>query len=210
MIGGKIMRHLEWVRRCATAIATLGLLLTGAPAGAQGTGASRSNQPGGQQNHASGQQGGQGTAGGGNTYCGDGAHCGGQGMMGGGQGMMGGQIYGTGSRPMGRGTGAMAWQGNLIQGEVTSVNPGQNSFKLADSEKTFTVTGSTVIVKDRQRVPLSAIRQGDQVRAHFTGNAATVQADRVIAFSAAAAGRQGTTPPSSGGDQGTGSANQNR
>lgn len=60
-----------------------------------------------------------------------------------------------------------------VSGTVKDVDPGKNEVTLAGSAGTLTVTDDTQIVKDGYRAGLSDVKEGDEVRASYSGSGDT-------------------------------------
>jgi hypothetical protein len=98
---------------------------------------------------------------------------------------------------------------NQIEGKVDKFN--QSSKELTLSLK---LSDSTQVTKDGQRATLSDIKEGDQVRASFSGSGESLQVTRIEVMSAAGSTGSGssgsmspsTAPGSSGSSGSTGSS----
>ncbi len=62
-----------------------------------------------------------------------------------------------------------------ISGTVKSVDPATKEVTLAGSDGTLSVTDDTQIVKDGRPAALSDVREGDEVRASYSGSGETTQ-----------------------------------
>jgi len=66
-----------------------------------------------------------------------------------------------------------------ISGTVKNVDPGKNEVTLAGSDEALTVTDDTQIVKGGHRAALSDVKEGDEVRASYSGSGDTLQVSRL-------------------------------
>ncbi|ABS26405.1 conserved hypothetical protein [Anaeromyxobacter sp. Fw109-5] len=121
----------------------------------------------------------------------------------------------AGSSTMGSGSATGSSTGmesskNELTGTVQKFDRETKELTLANSDKTLKVSESTTVMKDGQAGTLSDIKEGEQVRASFSGSGDTLQVSQIEVMTAGSTGTSGmgtgstgtTTPPS---DTGTGS-----
>jgi Cu/Ag efflux protein CusF len=92
---------------------------------------------------------------------------------------------------------------NELTGTVEKFDRESKELTLQHSDKKLKVNDSTRVMKDGQRGSLSDIKEGDQVRASFSGTGATLTATRIDVVTAGSMGTGSTG--STGSPGGTGS-----
>ena len=94
----------------------------------------------------------------------------------------------TGSAAGEAGTGT-AMSGKELTGTVEKFDQSSKELKLTNSDKKLKVSDSTQVTKDGQKASLSDIKEGDQVRASYSGSGDTLE---VITIEVMGAGTTGT------------------
>jgi Cu/Ag efflux protein CusF len=100
---------------------------------------------------------------------------------------------------------------NELTGTVQKFDRDANQLTLANSDKKLRVSSDTQVMKDGQVGSLSDIREGDQVRASYSGTGDTVQVHRIEVMSAGSKSQTGSygapsTPSTPAPESGTGTA----
>ncbi|WP_242345584.1 hypothetical protein [Anaeromyxobacter terrae] len=90
---------------------------------------------------------------------------------------------------------------NELTGKVEKFDRDTKELTLANSDKKLKVSDSTRVMKDGQRASLSDIKEGDQVRASFSGTGDTLQVNRIDVMTS---GSMGTGAGETGTGMGTG------
>jgi Cu/Ag efflux protein CusF len=105
---------------------------------------------------------------------------------------------GTGSQQGSTGAGAMSPTGNELTGKVQKFDRKSNELTIANSQKKLKVSDDTQVRKDGQKATLSDIKEGDQVRASFTGTGNTLQVNRIDVMSSGSMAPAGAAPGTTG------------
>ena len=121
----------------------------------------------------------------------------------GGSSTTGGQTSGTGTgsgSSMGQsgsstaaGPGAMSSTGTELAGKVEKIDRQSNELTIANSGKTLKLSADTKIRKDGQKAKISDIKEGDLVRASFSGSGDTLHVKRLDVVSAGPMNPSGDT-----------------
>jgi Cu/Ag efflux protein CusF len=114
---------------------------------------------------------------------------------------------GSGSATMGTGSeqhamGAESGKTELT-GTVAKFDAETKELTLQNSDKKLKVTDTTRVMKDGQSASLSDIKEGDQVRASFSGTGDTLQVSRIDVMTAGSTGMGTGTTGSTGTSTGT-------
>jgi len=98
-------------------------------------------------------------------------------------------------------------EGNSLQGKVEKFDRSKNTLTLSGTDKTIKLDSSTKVMKDGSSATLDDIKEGDQVRASYSGSGNTVKAQSVDITSAGMGGSPSGTGTGAGGmgESGTGS-----
>lgn len=101
---------------------------------------------------------------------------------------------------MGTGSGSKAAAGHFdtLKGKVQNFDRSDNTLTLAGSDKQLKVDSSTEIMKDGARASVDDIKEGDDVRASYSGTGDTLNVQRLYITSSGAAGRSGGSDSSTG------------
>ncbi len=76
---------------------------------------------------------------------------------------------------------------NELSGRVEKFDRSNSTLSLAGSDKKLKLSDDTTVMKDGQKASLSDIKEGDQVRASFSGSGVTLQATQIWITSSGAA-----------------------
>ena len=119
---------------------------------------------------------------------------------------------GSSSSTMGTGSGGSATEQhamgskNELTGTVEKFDRETKELRLQNSEKKLKVSESTRVMKDGQTASLSDIKEGDQVRASFSGSGDTLMVSRIDLMTAGSTGMgTGSTGTTGTGSTGSGS-----
>jgi Cu/Ag efflux protein CusF len=87
-----------------------------------------------------------------------------------------------------------------LSGTVQKYDKDSNELTLANSDKKLKLTDSTKVMRNGRRASTTDIREGDQVRASYSGSGDTLNVTRIdLIPSEATPGSSATGKPSSGG-----------
>ncbi|HSD19727.1 MAG TPA: hypothetical protein VLC54_06810 [Anaeromyxobacter sp.] len=93
---------------------------------------------------------------------------------------------------------------NELTGTVEKFDRESKELTLQNSDKKLKVSDSTRVMKDGQSASLSDIKEGDQVRASYSGSGDTLQVSRIDVMTSGSTG-MGTGTGMGAGSTGTGS-----
>jgi hypothetical protein len=105
---------------------------------------------------------------------------------------------GTGAGTMESGSATSAQGGQSLQGKVESFDRTNNTLMLSGSEKTLKVDSSTKVMKQGSRATLDDIKEGDQVRASYSGSGETLQVKSLDILSTGSTGSEMGAPQEKG------------
>ncbi len=89
---------------------------------------------------------------------------------------------------------------NALQGKVEKFDRSKNTLTLSGSDKTLKLDSSTKVMKDGSQASLEDIKEGDQVRASYSGSGSTLKVKSIDIMSAGSMGSgTGTSGSSSTG-----------
>ncbi|BDG06462.1 hypothetical protein [Anaeromyxobacter oryzae] len=80
-----------------------------------------------------------------------------------------------------------------LTGTVKKFDKDSKELTLSDSDKKLRVSDDTQIMKDGQQGSISDIKEGDQVRASYSGTGDTLQVNRLEVMSSGATGTEKST-----------------
>ena len=85
-----------------------------------------------------------------------------------------------------------------LQGKVEKFDRAENTLTLSGTDKKLKVDSSTQVMKEGARASLEDIKEGDQVRASYSGTGETVNAQTIdiVPSGSMGTGTPGTTEPS--------------
>jgi Cu/Ag efflux protein CusF len=112
---------------------------------------------------------------------------------------------GSSSAATGTGSGAMSSTGTELSGKVEKIDRQSNELTIANSGKKLKLSNDTKVHKDGQKASISDIKEGDLVRASFSGSGDTIHVKRLDVVSAGPMNPSGDTG-SPGADSDTSSA----
>jgi len=95
--------------------------------------------------------------------------------------------------------------GNSLQGKVEKFDRSKNTLTLSGVDKTLKLDSSTKVMKDGSSATLDDIKEGDQVRASFSGSGNTVKAKSLDIMTAGSMGSTGSSGSSGMGGSPSGS-----
>src|SRR3990172_657621 len=101
--------------------------------------------------------------------------------------------------------------GTELQGKVEKFNRSKNTLTLSGSSKTLKVDSSTKVMKDGSNASLDDIKEGDEIRASYSGSGNTVKVKSLDIMSAGSMGTDtgmGTSPSPSSPSTGTGTGTE--
>jgi Cu/Ag efflux protein CusF len=85
-----------------------------------------------------------------------------------------------------------------LQGKVEKFDRSENTLTLSGIDTKLKVDSSTQVMKEGARATLNDIKEGDQVRASYSGTGETVNAKTIDIMPSGSMGAPGTTEPSPG------------
>jgi hypothetical protein len=86
-----------------------------------------------------------------------------------------------------------------VQGKVTHFDRDSNLITLSGSDKALHVDSSTEVIKNGGKMSIADIKEGDEVRASYSGTGDTLHVEKLELMGMGASPSPGSTPPTGSG-----------